>query len=188
VRDNRPLERTEEHAALRRVATLVARQASLRELAAAIAQEIAGVLGAATVTLDRYEPDGSVVIASLNAPGFPVGSRWPHDQPSLGETAPETGRPAGVPIVVEGRPWGVIRVGAEAGERLPDETETRLARFAELLTTAIANAHAGDGLLRMAEEQAALRRLATLAAENPTARRRPSPRGGPRVSTSQRPR
>jgi signal transduction histidine kinase len=172
------------------VATLVARQASLPELAAAIAEEIAHGLGVATVTLDRYEPDASLVIASHNEPGFPVGTRWSYDQPSLGRTVRETGRPArvddeaalvrsaeasarthvmgstaGVPIIVEGGVWGVICVGAEAGARLPDETETRLARFAELLTTAIANAHASDELRQLAEEQAALRRLATLAAE-----------------------
>ena len=59
----------------------------------------------------------------------------------------------------------MICVGVEAGEPLPADVETRLARFAELLTTAIANADARDDLHRLAEEQAALRRLATLAAE-----------------------
>jgi hypothetical protein len=44
------------------------------------------------------------------------------------------------------------------------ETEARLASFAELLPTAIANAESRVGLTRLAEEQAALRRVATLVA------------------------
>jgi hypothetical protein len=43
-------------------------------------------------------------------------------------------------------------------------TEARLASFTELLATAIANAESRAGLARLAEEQAALRRVATLVA------------------------
>ena len=180
----------EEQAALRRVAIRAAEGASVSELAAAVTEEVADLLQVAMVTLDRYELDGSVVLASLNDPAFPVGSRWRHDGPSVGKTVFDTGRPArianystlssssaaairasavsttvGVPVIVEGHVWGIICVGAHEGYSLPADTETRLARFTELLATAIANAEARDGLHSLANEQSALRRVATLAAE-----------------------
>jgi signal transduction histidine kinase len=46
-----------------------------------------------------------------------------------------------VPIVADGRLWGTIGVGSQ-GERLPSDTEERLAGFIELVATAIANAEA----------------------------------------------
>ena len=48
---------------------------------------------------------------------------------------------------------------------LPPDTETRLASFTELVATAIANAEARETLAQLADEQAALRRVATLVAE-----------------------
>src|ERR1700750_1059533 len=47
---------------------------------------------------------------------------------------------------------------------LPADTEARVASFTELVATAIANAETHSELIRLAEEQAALRRLATLVA------------------------
>jgi GAF domain-containing protein len=47
---------------------------------------------------------------------------------------------------------------------LPADTEARLASFTELVATAVANAKSRAGLERLAEEQAALRRVATLVA------------------------
>ena len=47
---------------------------------------------------------------------------------------------------------------------LPEHAEQRLAEFAELFATAIANSEAHEELARLAEEQAALRRVATLVA------------------------
>jgi signal transduction histidine kinase len=69
----------------------------------------------------------------------------------------------GVPISVEGRLWGVVTVGSTGGP-LPAGTEARLAGFTELAATAIANAEARMELRGFAEEQAALRRVATLVA------------------------
>ena len=71
---------------------------------------------------------------------------------------------AGVPIDVEGRLWGVIIVTSEGREPLPADTEARLTRFTELVGTAIANAQARVELRAYADEQAALRRVATLVA------------------------
>jgi hypothetical protein len=70
----------------------------------------------------------------------------------------------GVPISVEGRLWGVIFALSTGEEFLPADTETGLAGFTELVATAIANAQARTELRGFAEEQAALRRVATLVA------------------------
>jgi len=52
----------------------------------------------------------------------------------------------GAPILVDGRLWGVI-VASWGGERSPpDDTEERMAKFAQLLDTAIANADSRDQL------------------------------------------
>ena len=70
----------------------------------------------------------------------------------------------GVPISVEGRLWGVVTVGYAREASVPADTETRLAGFTELVATAVANAQASLELRGYAEEQAALRRVATLVA------------------------
>jgi len=46
----------------------------------------------------------------------------------------------GVPVVVDGAFWGVMAVGTREAEPLPADLEGRLAKFTELLATAIANA------------------------------------------------
>ena len=71
-----------------------------------------------------------------------------------------------VPVLVEGRVWGAIVVAA-GNDRpsLPADTLDRLAAFTELLATAIANADARTEIERLAQEQAALRRVATLVAQ-----------------------
>ena len=50
-------------------------------------------------------------------------------------------------------------------EPFPADTERRVSQFTELVATAIANAEARAELQRLADEQAALRRVATLVAE-----------------------
>jgi hypothetical protein len=70
----------------------------------------------------------------------------------------------GMPIAVEGRPWGLILVAYTRDQQLPADTEARLASFTELVATAIANTDSRASLTRVAEEQAALRRVATMVA------------------------
>ena len=70
----------------------------------------------------------------------------------------------GVPISVEGRLWGVMIVSSTSEQPLPADTGAWLAGFTELVGTAIANAQARMELRSYAEEQAALRRVATLVA------------------------
>ena len=70
----------------------------------------------------------------------------------------------GCPIVVAGRLWGVIAASTKREEPFPPATEAQIARFTELVATAIANAQAHEELRALADEQAALRRVATLVA------------------------
>jgi signal transduction histidine kinase/putative methionine-R-sulfoxide reductase with GAF domain len=182
-----------EHAAVRRVATLVATQAPAAELFAAVVHEVMELLDVSGGWLFRYEPDGSVsVLASSNVPGYEVGRRYPLDGPSVSATVLETARPAriddyepltgalasraresgfrsglGVPVIVDGMVWGLLSVGTKVDESLPDDAEARLRDFTELVAAAISNADARHGLSRVVVEQAALRRLATLVVERP---------------------
>jgi signal transduction histidine kinase len=182
----------EEQAALRRVATLVARAAPPEEVFAAVTEEARQLVGADYITMARYDQDGAAtVVASWSSAGavFPVGSGWSLGGRNLLTVVFQTGRAAriddyadasgqageavrefgfraavGVPVSVEGGIWGVMLV-ASLDEPLPAGTEDRLAGFTELAATAIANAQARVELRGFAEEQAALRRVATLVAQ-----------------------
>jgi GAF domain-containing protein len=75
----------------------------------------------------------------------------------------------GCPVVVRGNTWGALVVARFDAELCPPETETRLAQFADLIATAIANADARAEVERLVDEQAALRRVATLVAQGTSA-------------------
>jgi signal transduction histidine kinase len=180
----------DQEASLRRVATLVAEGASPRELFAAVAEEVARILDVLSVSLVRYEPDGgSIVLASFNDPHFQVDSRWPRDDRSLNAIVRETGRAARIddfselpgrvaaaarasgvhsgiaaPIVVEGGVWGMIAVGRRELTEPAESIEARLSAFTGLVGIAVANAQAREERRGVADEQAALRRVATLVA------------------------
>jgi PAS domain S-box-containing protein len=87
----------DEHAALHRVATLVARQASPTEVFAAIAREVRRILGVPVIEMSRYEPDGSLtVIGAAGEHPFQAGTRWLLDGPTVSKLVRETGAPATV--------------------------------------------------------------------------------------------
>ena len=71
----------------------------------------------------------------------------------------------GTPIMVEGRLWGAMLAAGTHDAPLPPDTESRIEQFTELMATAIANAEARAEVARLADEQAALRRVATLVAQ-----------------------
>jgi signal transduction histidine kinase len=86
---------------------------------------------------------------------------------AVGVTAREAGyrSAVGTPIMVEGRLWGVMTAASSAEQPLPPDTEVRLASFTELVATAIANTESRAAVALLAEQQTALRRVATLVAE-----------------------
>jgi GAF domain-containing protein len=181
---------------LSRVATLVARGAPPQAVLAVAVEEAARVLPVESAAIGRFEPDGTCTTVAAWSAGdvaFPVGRRWNPDGKNVTAVVFRTGRPArlndfsdafgpvgvhardagyrsavAVPIAVEGRLWGVLSAASSSEEPLPADTEAGLASFAELLGTAIANAESRSGLARLADEQAALRRVAVLVAQQPS--------------------
>ena len=156
----------EEQAALRRVATLVAREEPAGHVFARVAEEVGGVLGVEDTRIVRYDADGMLtVVASWGrvADGIPPGTRWPATE-SVSTLVLRTGRPArkdnydgasgrigddlgragirsavGCPILVDGKLWGAMLAASLTAEPLPAETEARISRFTELVATAISN-------------------------------------------------
>jgi signal transduction histidine kinase len=74
------------------------------------------------------------------------------------------GSAVSVPIFVEDQLWGSIGAVTE-GRRLPTNTEERLQKFGDLVAAAIANSLARTKVIDLADEQAALRRVAELVAQ-----------------------
>jgi PAS domain S-box-containing protein len=141
----------------------------------------------------RYEPDGTATeIAGWwrgDVNPHPVGMRWELDYPSIMSMVRNTGLPAriddyrsfpgpagriatasgitagvGVPIVVDGKTWGLMNALSTQPAPLREGMETRLTEFTELVAIAISNTQARDDLRGLADEQAGLRRVATLVA------------------------
>jgi signal transduction histidine kinase len=157
----------EEQAALRRVATLVARDVPPDELFEAAAVEVRILLGADGTGLLRYEDDGTaVVFAGIAEESAEVarGQRWTLEGQSVTAEVLRTGRSArldygdaqgsipdavrragirtsvGAPIVAGGRLWGVMVAAWKRADALSPDIEERMAQFTELIATAIANA------------------------------------------------
>jgi signal transduction histidine kinase len=160
----------EEQAALRRVATLVARAVPAAEVFAAVAEEAGRLLGTDAAAVTRFEADDTVTVVtgwSRDGDPLPIGSRFPIEPRSLSALVLRTGRPAridsypdqpgpiaalagqlgirsavGCPVTVEGRLWDAASVTSKRPQPLPADTEARLAQFTELVATAIANTQA----------------------------------------------
>jgi signal transduction histidine kinase len=159
----------DEQAALRRLATAVARGVSPAEVFTAIAEEIAPLLGADESAVTRFEPDRAATVVAGRGTWVEeagVGMRLELDDSLAIATVFRTGRSARVddhdyssasgpiagylrrtgnrsvvasPIVVEGRLWGAM-VAATKREPLPSDIEERMANFTELVGVVIANA------------------------------------------------
>ena len=158
----------DQQAALRRVATLVARGGSPQESFAAVAKEMARLLGADATSLLHFEPDGTVTVVAAHSrtgAAMNVGARLTLEVASGAAAAWRVGRAArmegfhgglasfgaalaaigarsavGAPIVVEGRVWGAIVAVWTHEQHLAADTEDRMAQFTELVATAVANA------------------------------------------------
>jgi signal transduction histidine kinase len=182
-----------EQAALRQVTMLVARGSSPERLFAVATEQVARLFDVPHVRLVRYEPDGAVVVGGFTESDhgpLPIGSRWPQDSAGVIAAVRQTGRAARVddyahvsgeiaavarragirsavasPIVVERRLWGAMVVFTPRHEPLPEDTEARLTDFTELVATAIVNAESQEARAVLTDEQAALRRVATLVAQ-----------------------
>jgi len=183
----------DEQEALRRVATLVAEAAPPQEVFTAVAEEAARLLPADVAVIGRYGEDDAVTyVGGSTTTGIPivVGTTNALGGRNVASLVHETCQPArldtyedamgddveearalgvsssvGVPITVSGQLWGIMIAAATGRKVASPDTERRLTAFTELISTAIANSQARDELRTVADEQAALRRVATLVAE-----------------------
>src|ERR1700744_4291383 len=160
-----------EQAALRRVATLVAHGVDPSAVFGAVAEEMRRCVPAVAAGLGRFDPDGELTLvgAALHPAGsakMPPGTRTPLEGDTLAPLVQRTGGCAridayenavgpiaarlravglsaavGVPIIMDGRVWGVAAVASVAPGPMPADTEVRIGRFAELIATALV---AGD--------------------------------------------
>ena len=165
----------DEQASLRRVATLVAEGAAPTEVFDAVIAEVGQLLGAAQVGLARYENEHEISVLAIRGQSPEVlraGMRLPLDGDSVNARILRTGRSArlnfaeegngsitevlrrdnvnatvGAPIVVDGALWGMVGASWRGDDQPPADAEDRLAQFAELLDTAIANADSRDQLM-----------------------------------------
>ncbi len=176
-----------EQSELRQVAEIAARGGEPAEVFTAVAQGASRLLGGSPTSLLRAEDDGAWVIVADRNGHAPVGTRIPGTGASLTARVRSTRRAAriddyaavpgasraaaafglraavGVPVIVEGRLWGMI-TASSSDLPLPPDTERRLSQFAELVSAAVSSAQARAALREVADEQAALRRVAELAA------------------------
>jgi sugar diacid utilization regulator len=156
-----------EQAALRRLATLVARGVEPLEVFGAVAEEMRRCVPADAAGLWRFESDREITgVAAAADPAtlakWPVGTRTPVEGNTLATLVQRSGRPAridsydnvagpiaarvravgvraavAVPIIIDGRVWGLAAVGSLQPGPMPADTEARISRFAELIATAL---------------------------------------------------
>ena len=164
----------QEQRALRRVATLVASEASPERVFIAVSEECARVLEVDASAVFRYEGDDTATIVGRhsrtgNQDAFTLGQRLPADENTGIGRVLQTGAPARIhdysnrtgqtaddmrlmgyrssvsaPIIVAGILWGAV--GIASAEPLPADTEARLGAFCELVSLAVASAQAREDL------------------------------------------
>ena len=176
----------DEELSLRRVAQVVAAAGPPDDILGAICRAASDQLDGQAITLLRFVTDDTIVAVATHGGPVPPGVRVVHGPGSLSDEVARTGRAVrvddfqrrtsaaivgtygiragvGVPIVIEGRVWGMFSATSQVGP-LPFDTETRLEGFAQLMWAAVATTDARGRLQRLADEQAALRHVAELVA------------------------
>jgi PAS domain S-box-containing protein len=163
----------QEQRALRRVATLVASEATPERVFMAVSEETARVLDVSAAAVFRYEGDDTAtVVGRLDRDGvgvFSVGDRVFADENMAIGRARDTGLPARIedysaidsdvartmqevgyrssvaaPVFVSGIAWGAIAIAAR--DPLPADSEARLMGFCEIVSLAVASAQAREDL------------------------------------------
>jgi signal transduction histidine kinase len=162
---------TEEQAALRRIATLVAGEAASQRVFEQVTAEAARTVRASAASLARFEGDGTAVFvggwSESGTLAFPVGSRISLDGTAVLASVRETGEPQRIdryedrtgeiaaqfrsfgygsataaPVKLGGQVWGALVAAGPLDAPLPDGSERRLTDFADLVAQALANADA----------------------------------------------
>ena len=172
--------REAEQAALRRVATVVAREADLEEIGRVVAQETAVLLNASGSAVYRFESEEEATCVAAHPPAAP---ETPATARLTLTPATATGRTArtgeatrvedyrsvpgdasvsevldaglrsgiAAPLWTRGRLWGALTAGSSRPRAFGPAEERRLAAFAELAAIAVANAETRNELDRLAD-------------------------------------
>ncbi|MDN5776071.1 MAG: GAF domain-containing protein [Humibacillus sp.] len=137
-----------ERAQLRRVAEVAASATDLEELFVALTRAASAVLHGHPTSLVCYDDDAHGILVATHGGGAVAG---------------DIGTPSAVsvPIMVGRQVWGSLAAGS-IGDSLPLDAEERLSMFVGIMAAWIESAQVRDDLAAMADEQAALRRVAEL--------------------------
>jgi PAS domain S-box-containing protein len=164
-----------EQEALRRVATLVARESENADVVAAVAEEVGKLLGAEAAGVVRYESAGSgTIVGTWSRSGvapFRAGAVLELEAHTAVGLVYRTGKPArstdlkaaggslarrleelgyqsslAAPIHVAGHMWGALAVADVRHDPFSEGAERHLARFSKLVAQALANADAREQL------------------------------------------
>jgi len=163
-----------EQAALRRVATLVAGDASPARVFEQVTEEVGRLLGLPGANVMQYDGVRTATVVGAwsedGPPRFPVGATLDVDGDTVVARVVQTGGAARVdyaqaggklaatllsagyraavaaPVNVGGRIWGVLAAASTADDPLPKGIEQRLCDFADLVAQALANADAYEKL------------------------------------------
>ena len=172
-----------EQAALRRIAALLARGVPAEEVFDAVVDEVRSLMGVEAAGLGRYEADNTATVLAVSAEAdawvLLPGDKLSTEGRNITALVLRTGRPArvddlkgtggedvrrfreagvrsavGAPVQLRERVWGLLGVYS-MHRRLPPETEARLADFAALVASALANVQAWSelGSLARADHQ-----------------------------------
>jgi diguanylate cyclase (GGDEF)-like protein/PAS domain S-box-containing protein len=172
--------REAEQAALRRVATVVAREADLEEISRVVAQEAALLLDATGSAVYRFESEDEATCLAAHppvAPGSAVSDRIALTPATATGRTARSGEASRVddyreapsddsvrevldadlrsgiasPLWTRGRLWGALTAGSSRAAAFGPAEERRLAAFAELAAIAVANAETRFELDRLAD-------------------------------------
>jgi len=162
---------TDEHAALRRIATLVAGEAASKRVFEQVTIEAARTIGAAAASLARFNPDETATFvggwSETGTLAFPVDTNVAIERTGVLAAVRRSGEPqrierferrtgdvaerftsfgydsaAAAPVKLGTQVWGALVAAGHRGASLPAGAEHRLTDFAELVAQALANADA----------------------------------------------
>jgi signal transduction histidine kinase len=165
----------EEQAALRRVATLVARGASPESVFDAVCEQMGRLIKASITNLAHFTPDGiNSTMAGWSVRGnhLATGTQLPLAGYNINVIIRDSRAPArvdsyddapgplasalrdlgirseiGAPVIVNGAVWGALIAASDTSTPLPAGSEDRVASFAELIGMAVSNATARADLI-----------------------------------------
>jgi PAS domain S-box-containing protein len=195
------VELANEQAALSRVAVAVATEAEPQRVFDVVIEEVGELFRAQGANLARFVPGRyeAIVVGRWGEAGarhVEIGERLAFDGPTPFAQVMDTGGPVrldtlddipgaraqwmrdigvksvvAAPVRVSGDLWGAVVASSTEYAAFPPGAEERLGKFANLIAVAIANAEASEHLSTVAEEQAALSRVAIgVATETPSER------------------